>query len=207
MKKIYLLFFVFLLVGCSTLKKQKQITEKESSENSNSVLNKKIDSLYKLINDQKSIQEKKIDEKLKSSNEELEVRLKPKFDSLGNLIPVDYQRVVDGKIKESIKSVGGEIIYKTVNDSKDYSKNYSELNQKIDYLESALSSYKEDKESLKKRLYSLEHIKTKDKKVTDFSFTFYIVFGLFALLILVIGILYFYIRGKTKVLDKFKHLV
>lgn len=174
MKKFIILFIGLLLINCRTVHKTKteNLVKTDLTENVN--INSKFDSLAKVLNQSSQKHQEQTFEKLNQTTSDLELRFEPKFDSLGKLIPLNFERIVNGKVKESIKSSGGQIIYKSSNEVKDVEKNVIIIDERMDYLESEINTLTDKNIALQQKYEALEKSNSKEVKSTTLHWWFYL---------------------------------
>lgn len=186
MKKIIILFICLLLINCRTVQKNKteDFLKTDLTENVN--INSKLDSIVKVLNKSSQKYQEEFSEKINQSNSNLELRFEPKFDSLGKLIPLNFERIVNGKVKESIKSNGGQIIYTSSNDAKHIERNVVMMDERLDYLESEIYTLIDKNIALQQKYEALEKSTSKEVKTTGFPWWLWIILILFAMFIYVL---------------------
>lgn len=192
MKKLIILCLgLLLLSSCRSVKKNKaeDFVKTDLTENVN--INSKFDSLVKVLNKSSQMHQEQTFEKLNEATSNLELRFEPKFDSLGKLIPLNFERIVNGKVKESIKSNGGQIIYTSSNNVKDVEKNVTIIDERMDYLESEIHTLIDKNIALQQKYEALEKSSSKEVKSTGFQW-----WWIFA--IILFGFLYLVIKNYTK---------
>lgn len=207
MKKIINLLIIIIFIGCSV--KQKTLFESERLEKKDveSIINQKVDSLSKGFKRETSQNNKIISEKIDKSSTDLEIKFKPQIDSLGSLIPVNYERIIDGKIKESIRTTGASVMFKRNNSTKNSNNQLKEFSSKFTEFENQINLIKEENENLKSKIDSFEKTKEKTKTVIDFSFMFYIMFFLMFLVLIFIFLFFRYFKNKIRVVDKLQNII
>ena len=193
MKKLIILCFgLLLLSSCRSVKKtqSENLTKTDLTENVN--FNSKFDSLVKVLNMSTQKYQEQTFEKVNQATSNLELRFEPKFDSLGKLIPLNFERIVNGKVKESIKSNGGQIIYTSSNNVKDVEKNVIIMDERMDMLESEIYTLIDKNIALQQKYEALEKSSSKEVKSTGFQWWWVFVIILF-------GFLYLVIKNYTKI--------
>ena len=193
MKKLIILCVgLMLFSSCRSVKKtqSENLTKTDLTENVN--FNSKFDSLVKVLNKSSQMHQEQTFEKLNEATSNLELRFEPKFDSLGKLIPLNFERIVNGKVKESIKSDGGQIIYTSSNNVKDVEKNVTIIDERMDYLESEIHTLIDKNIALQQKYEALEKSSIKEVKSTGFQWWWIFVIILF-------GFLYLVIKNYTKI--------
>jgi hypothetical protein len=193
MKKLIILYIgLMLFSSCRSVKKtqSENLTKTDLTENVN--FNSKFDSLVKVLNKSSQMHQEQTFEKLNEATSNLELRFEPKFDSLGKLIPLNFERIVNGKVKESIKSDGGQIIYTSSNNVKDVEKNVTIIDERMDYLESEIHTLIDKNIALQQKYEALEKSSSKEVKSTGFQWWWIFVIILF-------GFLYLVIKNYTKI--------
>jgi Fe2+ transport system protein B len=170
MKKLIILCISLLLLSsCRSIKKNKteDVVKTELTENVN--INIKLDSIVKVLNKSTQKYQEQTLEKINQTTSDLELRFEPKFDSLGKLIPLNFERIVNGKVKESIKSSGGQIIYTSSNNVKDVEKNVTIIDERMDYLESEIYTLIDKNIALQQKYEALEKSMSKEVESTGFK--------------------------------------
>lgn len=208
MKNILLapLFFIILF---SCVAKEKIVTKEKSlsKEEVLSMINKKVDSISSLFNQQKNVTDEKIKNELSNSIVEITTELESKYDENGKPIPASFERFIDGKLKESIQNIGGKTVYKTYQSDTKQDSQIISLKEITQVLENKFSYSKQENLKLKSEIYELKNNLKKDIKTVDFTFGFYVLIAIVILLALIILILYVKIRGQSKMIKSITDII
>lgn len=192
MKKLIIIgLSLLLLSSCRSVQKSKteDLVKTDLTENVN--INSKLDSIVKVLNKSSQKYKEEFSEKINESTSNFELRFEPKFDSLGKLIPLNFERIVNGKVKESIKSNGGQIIYTSSNEVKDVEKSVRIIDERMDYLESEINTLVDKNIALQQKYEDLQKTASKEVKSTGFQWWFLVV-------VLVVFLIYRFILSYIK---------
>ena len=203
MKKIFLLLLVSGLVFSCTSRQKEVLNETQiTKKDIESLVNKKIDSVYSVLNKKTDLSKEQIKNDITNKVVELTTELEAKFDEKGNPIPTSIEEIVDGVVKSKITNIGGKTVYKTYQSDTKQDSQIVSLKEITQVLENKFSYSKQENEKLKSEISELKKSLKKDIKTVDFTFGFYVLIVVVIILSLIILFFYIKIRGQTKILNQ-----
>ena len=203
MKKIFLLLLVSSLVFSCTSRQKEVLNETQiTKKDIESLVNKKIDSVYSVLNKKTDLSKEQIKNDITNKVVELTTELEAKFDEKGNPIPTSIEEIVDGVVKSKITNIGGKTVYKTYQSDTKQDSQIVSLKEITQVLENKFSYSKQENEKLKSEISELKKSLKKDIKTVDFTFGFYVLIVVVIILSLIILFFYIKIRGQTKILNQ-----
>ena len=203
MKKIFLLLLVSGLVFSCTSRQKEVLNETQiTKKDIESLVNKKIDSVYSVLNKKTDLSKEQIKNDITNKVVELTTELEAKFDEKGNPIPTSIEEIVDGVVKSKITNIGGKTVFKTYQSDTKQDSQIVSLKEITQVLENKFSYSKQENEKLKSEISELKKSLKKDIKTVDFTFGFYILIVVVIILSLIILFFYIKIRGQTKILNQ-----
>ena len=203
MKKIFLLLLVSSLVFSCTSRQKEVLNETQiTKKDIESLVNKKIDSVYSVLNKKTDLSKEQIKNDITNKVVELTTELEAKFDEKGNPIPTSIEEIVDGVVKSKITNIGGKTVFKTYQSDTKQDSQIVSLKEITQVLENKFSYSKQENEKLKSEISELKKSLKKDIKTVDFTFGFYVLIVVVIILSLIILFFYIKIRGQTKILNQ-----
>ena len=203
MKKIFLLLLVSGLVFSCTSRQKEVLNETQiTKKDIESLVNKKIDSVYSVLNKKTDLSKEQIKNDITNKVVELTTELEAKFDEKGNPIPTSIEEIVDGVVKSKITNIGGKTVFKTYQSDTKQDSQIVSLKEITQVLENKFSYSKQENEKLKSEISELKKSLKKDIKTVDFTFGFYVLIVVVIILSLIILFFYIKIRGQTKILNQ-----
>lgn len=203
MKKIFLLLLVSGLVFSCTSRQKEVLNETQiTKKDIESLVNKKIDSVYSVLNKKTDLSKEQIKNDITNKVVELTTELEAKFDEKGNPIPTSIEEIVDGVVKSKITNIGGKTVFKTYQSDIKQDSQIVSLKEITQVLENKFSYSKQENEKLKSEISELKKSLKKDIKTVDFTFGFYVLIVVVIILSLIILFFYIKIRGQTKILNQ-----
>ena len=203
MKKIFLLLLVSGLVFSCTSRQKEVLNETQiTKKDIESLVNKKIDSVYSVLNKKTDLSKEQIKNDITNKVVELTTELEAKFDEKGNPIPTSIEEIVDGVVKSKITNIGGKTVFKTYQSDTKQDSQIVSLKEITQVLENKFSYSKQENEKLKSEISELKKSLKKDIKTVDFTFGFYVLIVVVIILSLIILFFYIKIRGLTKILNQ-----
>ena len=203
MKKIFLLLLVSGLVFSCTSRQKEVLNETQiTKKDIESLVNKKIDSVYSVLNKKTDLSKEQIKNDITNKVVELTTELEAKFDEKGNPIPTSIEEIIDGVVKSKITNIGGKTVFKTYQSDTKQDSQIVSLKEITQVLENKFSYSKQENEKLKSEISELKKSLKKDIKTVDFTFGFYVLIVVVIILSLIILFFYIKIRGQTKILNQ-----
>ena len=207
MKKTLIILLSIILFSCTTRNKNVVQSESFSKTEIKNLINKKIDSISTVLKlDSESVSQKTKNE---ISNKVVEItsELEAKFDEKGNPIPVSLEEVVNGVIKSKITNLGGKTVYKSYESDNKQNSEIVSIKEILQVLENKFSSSKKEDVSLNSKIDNSKKDLEKKIKSIDFTFGFYVLIGVVAIMFLLLSFLYFQIRNQAKTIKKLTDLL
>ena len=173
MKKIFLLLLVSGLVFSCTSRQKEVLNETQiTKKDIESLVNKKIDSVYSVLNKKTDLSKEQIKNDITNKVVELTTELEAKFDEKGNPIPTSIEEIVDGVVKSKITNIGGKTVYKTYQSDTKQDSQIVSLKEITQVLENKFSYSKQENEKLKSEISELKKSLKKDIQDNFFSMEF-----------------------------------
>lgn len=207
MKKTLIILLSIILFSCTTRNKNVVQSESFSKTEIKNLINKKIDSISTVLKlDSESVSQKTKNE---ISNKVVEItsELEAKFDEKGNPIPVSLEEVVNGVIKSKITNIGGKTVYKSYEADNKQNSEIVSIKEILQVLENKFSSSKKEDVSLNSKIDNSKKDLEKKIKSIDFTFGFYVLIGVVAIMSLLLLFFYFQIRNQAKTIKKITDLL